>query len=163
MDFKGLGKLVGTYAPLLGSLLPIPGAGIAGTLIAKALGCDNTPDAIHSAIKQDPEAAIKLAALENAHSEALQRQVLEAETSRILSVNSTMQAESKSEHWLQWAWRPCNGILFGITLFLVYALPAIKGQGVPVVIPDAAMIAWGSVLGITAWKRGESKPAGGKS
>jgi len=54
MNWKDVGKLVGTYAPLLGSLLPIPGAGMAGTLIAKALGCDNSPEAIKAAISTDP-------------------------------------------------------------------------------------------------------------
>jgi len=190
MNWKDLGKTVGKYAPLIGNLLPIPGAGIAGTLLAAAFGTENTPDAIHAAIQADPDAAIKLAKIEADNHAALQAQVLSAETLRIQSVNSSMQAESKSEHWAQWLWRPYNGFLFGTTLFMVYALPAIintlapatwakpilkevtengitvstlVGTWAPIqyaTIPDMVFVVWGSVLGVTAWQRGSTKPAG---
>jgi len=190
MDWKELGSMVGKYAPLIGNLLPIPGAGVAGTLLAAAFGTDKTPDAIHAAIKADPEAAIKLAKIEADNRVALQAQVLSAETLRIQSVNQTMQAEAKSEHWAQWLWRPYNGFLFGTTLFMVYALPAIINTIAPATwskplvkeviengvtvskiiatwipihyatIPDMVFVVWGSVLGVTAWKRGAGAPAG---
>jgi len=190
MDWKSLGKTVGQFAPMLGELLPIPGAGIAGKLIATALGVDNTPDAIHNAIKNDPEAAIKIAKIEADHAEALQAQLLAAETQRIVSVNATMQAESKSEHWAQWLWRPYNGFLFGTTLFMVYGLPSILNTLAPAVwfhpiaqqvvengvtvtkliatwipiksasLPEFVFAAWGGVLGITAWHRGKGNPGG---
>ena len=38
MQWKELGKTVANFAPLLGDLLPIPGAGVAGKLIAAAFG-----------------------------------------------------------------------------------------------------------------------------
>lgn len=186
MDWKDLGKTVGQFAPLLGDLLPIPGAGIAGKLIASALGVDNSPSAIHEAIKSDPDAAVKIAKIEADNKALLQQQVLAAETSRIQSVNQTMQAESKSEHWAQWLWRPYNGFLFGTTLFMVYALPSIINTFAPVFsppvmhkiveggiekivpiatwipieishVPEFVFVAWGAVLGVTAWHRGKNK------
>ena len=127
MQWKDLGKVVGEFAPLLGDLLPIPGAGIAGKLIGAALGVEATPDAIHAAIKSDPEAAIKLAKIEADNAALLQKQLLAAETSRIQSVNQTMQVEAKSEHWAQWLWRPYNGFLFGD--YAVYGVrPAFNNQ-----------------------------------
>ena len=172
MNWKDLGKMVAQFAPLLGDLLPIPGAGIAGKLIASAFGCDNTPDAIAQAIAADPDAGIKLATIESNNRAALEGQLIAAETSRIQSVNQTMQVEAKSEHWMQWAWRPFNGFLFGITLFMVYALPSIINTLVPIFadkwtavavahVPEVVFMAWGAVLGVTAWHRGKNKgPAG---
>ena len=158
MQWKDVGKLVGEFAPILGDLLPIPGAGIAGKLVAQALGTDNTPDAIHAAIKADPEAAIKLAKLEADNRALLQQQLLAAETNRINTVNSTMQAEASSEHWMQWSWRPFVGFIFGVTFFGVYfVLPLLK-MTVPS-IPSEAWMMIGAVLGVASWHRGATKLA----
>jgi len=188
MQWKDVGKVVGKFAPLLGNLLPIPGAGIAGQLISAALGTENTPDAIHAAIKADPEAAIKLAKIEADNRVELQNQLLLAESSRIKAVNKTMQAEAASEHWAQWMWRPYNGFLFGTTLFFVYALPSIINTFAPMIykpipitsiingaertimtaqwipinispVPEFVFVAWGAVLGVSAWHRGAGKVA----
>jgi len=156
MQWKDVGKLVGEYAPLLGDLLPIPYAGVAGKLIASAFGVENTPDAIHNAITNDPDAAVKLAKLELDNKALLQQQTLIAETMRIQSVNKTMQEESKSEHWMQWAWRPFIGFIFGITFIGVYfALPLLKLASPA--IPSEAWMMIGAVLGVASWHRGIEK------
>ena len=92
--------------------------------------------------------------------------MLAADTTAVQAVNATMQAESKSEHWAQWLWRPFNGFAFGITLFCNYAIPVIVNSLIlpflssphtPLVagtIPPEALMAWGAILGVTAWHRG---------
>jgi len=122
MTLAEVGRTVAQFAPMLGKLLPIPGAGIAGDLIASAFGVENTPDAIHQAITSDPNAAIKLAAIEGDNRALLQKQLLTAETARIQTVNATMQAEAKSEHWAQWGWRPFWGFASGAAFFAVAVL-----------------------------------------
>jgi len=156
MQWKDVGNLVGQYAPLLGDLLPIPYAGVAGKLIASAFGVENTPDAIHNAITNDPDAAVKLAKLELDNKALLQQQTLTAETMRIHAVNKTMRDESKSEHWMQWAWRPFIGFIFGITFMGVYfALPLLKLDSPA--IPSEAWMMIGAVLGVASWHRGIEK------
>jgi len=96
------------------------------------------------------------------------------ETKLLLAVNKTMRAESKSDHWMQWSWRPFNGYLFGTTLFLGYVVPALTNvvlaalniedgmvlRSVPYAnIPEFALVAWGAVLGVTSWTRGAEKVA----
>ncbi|MBL1319609.1 MAG: hypothetical protein JKY80_02010 [Mariprofundaceae bacterium] len=156
MQWKDVGKLVGQYAPLLGDLLPIPYAGVAGKLIASAFSVENTPDAIHNAIKSDPDAAIKLAKLELDNKALLQKQMLAAETGRIQSINKTMQDESKSEHWAQWMWRPFVGFIFGITFIGVYFILPLAKIEVPL-IPSEAWMMIGAVLGVASWHRGAAK------
>jgi len=171
MDWRSLAKQVGKYAPLLGSLLPIPGAGVAGKLIAAALGVDNNPDAVAQAMQTDPEAGIKLAKIEADNRAELQGQVLAAETARISQVNQTMRTESKSEHWPQYSWRPFWGFISGAAFFVVCVLvcllayQAVMG-GRPeamAMIPQiigafAALFAIpGGILGVSAWHRGRAK------
>ena len=73
MDWKKVAGLVGQAAPILGTALGGPMGGAAGSLVASVLGVDNTPDAVAQAIKQDPQAAIKIKQLELEHSTELAR------------------------------------------------------------------------------------------
>jgi hypothetical protein len=63
---------VGKIAPLLGSVLGTPLAGIALSLISSAFGIDPKKlDDLDHAITNDPDAANKLRTIENDHSEML--------------------------------------------------------------------------------------------
>jgi hypothetical protein len=66
MNLAELGKTVAKYAPAIGALLPLPGGAAIGTAIAAAFGGDiKDPEALAWKIQQDPQAAIKLAELQN--------------------------------------------------------------------------------------------------
>ena len=104
---------VGSVAPIAGSLLGGPAGGAVGSLIASALGVDNTPDAVAAAIKADPDAAIKLRQIE-----------AQLEQTRLEVRGQVVQAEAKGESWLQRNWRPLTmcwfsaligGHWFGVT------------------------------------------------
>ena len=56
--------LIGTSAPVLGSLIGGPVGGTVGSLIAQALGVEDTPQAIEQALKNNPDALLKLKELE---------------------------------------------------------------------------------------------------
>jgi len=173
MNWSDVGHAVASFAPVLGSLLPIPGASVAGALIAREFGVANTPDAIHKAVTSDPDAAVKLAKIEADNKAVLENQMLVAGTERIAAVNKTMQEESKSEHWAQWGWRPFWGFASGIAFVFVAALicflayKAILG-GKPeamAMIPQligafAGLFAIpGAILGVSAYHRGKTKLA----
>ncbi len=87
---------------------------------------------------------------------SLELEILREENKRIDTVNQTMRAESKSEKWPQYSWRPFNGFLFGITLFsnyIIFPLVGVSAQQ----IPEIVFVMWGAVLGVTAWHRGVQK------
>ena len=167
MDWSDLGNVVksvvGTGAPLIGGLLGGPAGAAVGNIIASVFGCENTPDAIHEAVKADPQAAVKLAEIEaNAKVQLQQLAVtaaaneLAADTAQIGAVNQTMQAESRSEHWLQWAWRPICGLTFcTMSMGCYFGLPL---ASVPVpVIPESVWMAYLAILGVASFWRGKSK------
>ncbi len=60
MNWSDIKDVVGKFAPLVGTVLGVPGGAVMGTMLAKALGVENTPDAVAHAINSDPNAAIKL-------------------------------------------------------------------------------------------------------
>jgi hypothetical protein len=147
--------------------------------IAQTITGTKSPDSALAALKDNPEVAVRFQEAINARDVEMARE----DTKRIQAVNLTMQSEAKSEHWPQWAWRPFNGFLFGITLFMTYGLPPIVNMfttafgtaktsiivdGTTTVteatthliagtIPEWVFLAWASVLGVSAWHRGAGK------
>ncbi len=161
-------------APLLGRLLPIPGAGIAGDLIAAAFGVENNADAIGRAIEADPNAALKLREIENNNRTLLEQQLIAAETLRLETVNRTMRAEAASNDPFVRRWRPLFGYIValtwgiqvtGITAAILYVVisgtesASLLYTGISAVMGDMAVM-WAialSVLGISVKKRSDDK------
>ncbi len=166
MDWKSVGKTIANVAPILGTLLGGPIGGAAGTaikLISSSFGVEETPDAVYEAIKSDPEALAKVKIVELNNQVELQKLFVESqklevqkEVSALAEVNATMRAESKSEHWAQYSWRPFNGFMFGISMFGIYFVLPLAGKTIPD-IPYFVWVAWASVLGVTTWHRGKEK------
>ncbi len=89
----------------------------------------------------------------------VQKIVTEFEGTLIKSVNTTMQAEAKSEHWAQWLWRPVVGFTFSAVIINNYILlPYFQGWGLaPIEIPSGIWQAMLIVLGVAAGTRGLQK------
>lgn len=60
MSWQKIGKAIGKVAPVLGAALGGPAGAAIGELLANTLGVDATPAAVANAIKNDPQAALKL-------------------------------------------------------------------------------------------------------
>jgi len=164
MDWKKLGTNVAKIgAPLLGGALGGPGGAAIGSMVASLFGTENDPTAIYQAMQSDPQAVMKLRELELKHKERLEE--LQVEQARIDSaerlgtiqqINETMRAESKSEHWIQYSWRPVNGFAFAAAILLIYFVLPLAGE-TPPTVPEWIWIGWGTILGVTTWDRGKEK------
>lgn len=77
----------------------------------------------------------------------------------IKAVNGTMQTEAKSEHWLQWSWRPLVGITFsGVIINNYILLPYFAKAGLQAItIPSEMWNAMLVILGVAAGTRGWEK------
>lgn len=174
MNLKDLGVAIAkTGLPLLAQA--IPGGGVVMSLVQSVLGLgpDTKPEDIAAALT--PENVLKLRDLEYKHQETLVKAgydydvaMRQADSADLAAVNTTMQAEAKSEHWLQWSWRPLNGYTLAIgslalvlgTLYL--AGVAVLGKdltilnAIPTVVMAvaSALAVPGAVCGVTAWHRG---------
>lgn len=98
---------------------------------------------------------------------------MQVESKAMEAVNASIQAEltAKSEHWIQWAWRPLNGMVLAFgslsaVLITMYAAvvtitgvhPEALGQ-IPAIVNSVAMVLAipGAVCGVTAWYRGQTQ------
>lgn len=178
MNWSGLKGIVGKAAPMLGTLLGGPAGASIGTLIAGVLGVEPSPGAVEKALAVNPDAAVKLAEIESRERVSLETLVvrqceaeLTAETQRLQAVNATMQAESKSEHWMQYAWRPFWGFVSASAFLAVCIFVCILGYRA-ITKADASSINMipqligaftalfavpGAILGVSAWHRGKQK------
>jgi hypothetical protein len=163
MDWKDLAKTIAAGAPMLGTLVAGPAGGAVGSLIASVLGVGATPDEVSAALAASPDAAVKIKELEVSRQAMLQQLLVQAEANRLqteaaelASVNSTMQAEAKAEHWPTYTWRPFIGFVFGVMMLGVYFVLPLMHLQVPA-IPTEAWLAMGAVLGAASWHRGRAQ------
>lgn len=154
MNLKEIGKTLAEYGlPILGGAIGGPGGAAVGKMIASAIGASSDkPEDIAAALTNNSEALVQLRTIEAQFALGMRQ----ADSSDLAQVNQTMQAEAKSEHWAQWAWRPFNGFAFGTTMFGCYFVLPLMELPVPNV-PFEAWAAWGAVLGVASWWRGKEK------
>ena len=105
-----------------------------------------------AAFKADPTKVVELEA-------AAEKMQLDYQALVMQAVNTTMQAEARSEHWMQWSWRPVVGFTFALTIINNYVVYPYLGKFgmLQVVIPTEVWMAMLTVLGVAAWTRGQEK------
>ena len=179
MDWKDIAGSVGKFAPVVGTLLGGPAGaivGAVGSIVASSLGVEATPEAVDQALKTNPEAALKLAAMESDERIKLRSMALaqaqaelEAEARAASSVNETMRSEVAAEHWPSYSWRPAIGfavafavVLCVLAIFMAYGAAIFTSnaaglQHLPGIIGSvAALLAVVTpILGIASWYRGK--------
>jgi hypothetical protein len=96
MNWKGVAGKIGKFAPLLGTVLGGPVGGGVGTLVAAALGVDDSPDAVDAALNADPQAAAKLRELEERNRHDLEAAHIRAAETSVREVNETIRIEATS-------------------------------------------------------------------
>ena len=174
MDWKDLGKQVVGASPLIGAVLGGPAGAAVGSALAKFAGVQETASAVLEAVSKDG----KLQEFELKHEAEILAMDLEAriaelkaDTATVTAVNGTMQAESVSEHFVQYAWRPIWGFasaaafLFVSLLFCFLAYVAIIQRQpealkmVPELISAFSMLfaTPAAILGVASYWRGKEK------
>lgn len=142
-------------------------------LISSGLsGIGEAAEKIIARFKADPtkvieaEADIQKLKIQAAQkAEELSVQIEEIRAKELESVNQTMREEAKSEHWLQWSWRPIIGLVFCAMLVNNYILlPYFKSRGMEVIeIPDNVWNAILVILGVASAGRSVRDTRWGKS
>lgn len=133
--------------PLFGALSSIFGErGLVGSVVDILKG---------TGVLKDPETELKVQQALFQYDQAIRS----TEANIIQSINQTMQAESRSEHWAQWLWRPVIGFVCGAILVNNYIfLPYLAPLGVVAVeVPSEVWAVILTVLGVAAGTRGAEK------
>lgn len=185
MDWKDVAGIVGKAAPLVGTLLGGPPGAVVGGLVASVLGVEAKPDAVAEAMRADPEAALKLAQLQNEHARELRRMALEAaanamaeETARIREANETYRTELASSDGYARRMRPTFGYVVAGSIAVEVLLAVYVVVFDPAQLPNLVLLFQAlavpqgialAVLGVYVKKRSDEKaldagvapPAGG--
>lgn len=85
MKWSDIADVIGTAAPVVGTLIGGPAGGAIGGLVASVLGVDAKPEAVSQAL-QDPAAIVKIRELELTHARELQALTIKAEADRLADV-----------------------------------------------------------------------------
>lgn len=103
MNWEDIGKtLIGLGAPLLGTALGGPLGGIAGKVLADALGTDDNPLAVNIALQNDPQVAITAATAEAEWAKTAAA-FATASAQQGAAINETMRAEiAGGQPWYHW-------------------------------------------------------------
>lgn len=154
MDWKDIGESIAKVGlPLIGGALGGPGGAAIGQVLAGKLGADS-PAELTTLLQTSPEA---LAAAKKFEAEN-ERELIKLHVEALQAVNATMQAESKSERWPQYSWRPAIGFAFAAYVLSYLFLP-LAGISPPA-MPAEMMTAIGAILGVASWWRGKGKADG---
>lgn len=172
MDWSALGKKIAGFAPLLGGAIMGPGGAALGALVANAVGADDPQDpaSIAVAIDRNPDAAIRLQEVQNAHKERLEELALQryqaelnAETAQQQQVNETMRAEYTAKSGYRAGWRPLYGYVSaigfgGILAALIYALFTNPGKASDLINSATVVLTLMlAVLGVNIKQRSNDK------
>jgi hypothetical protein len=166
-------KIIGTAAPMIGTLIGGPAGTAVGGMVASALGVENTPDAIEQELKANPESLLKLKQLES--DERVRLRELSVEQSKIESEerrnqltqqHATMQAELASNDPYVRRWRPTFGyamcvawcLLFAGIAYALVASPEHAADMINAVVALTPLFSVAlAVLGISIHKRSQDK------
>lgn len=126
MDWKEIGRTAASVgAPLLGGALFGPAGAAVGSIIAAQFGVspDATPDKVLTAIKGDPDAALKLRQIETTHVERLQE--LENDRLRIETADVQNARSAHQHHWMPSAITLLMCAMFGMIIgaLFIWAVP----------------------------------------
>jgi hypothetical protein len=127
----------------IGSIL---GSGI-GDAVSKIVGLFKVPP------EKQLEAQTELTKIQV----ELQNKIEDAIAREVETINQTMREEAKSEHWMQWSWRPLVGYAFSGMIINNYILLPYFPQLKAIEIPPQAWLSMLSILGISAGTRGWQK------
>lgn len=86
-----------------------------------------------------------------------EEKIAEINAGELNTVNATMQAESKSEHWIQWFWRPFVGLIFAFILINNYIILPYVHSAVLLPIPSEVWTAILVILGAASAGRSWEK------
>jgi hypothetical protein len=137
LSWKDVGNAVAGVAPILGTALGGPAGAVVGGLVASALGTNNDPVSVNTAIAADPTNAAKILALQAQHEETLRKMNLDYQTALVTAQAGTIQAEARSDSWLAANWRPILMLTFTFIVAMNYAILPIAGWFGAVVTPLA--------------------------
>jgi hypothetical protein len=139
MKWKNISEMVGKAAPMLGTAIGGPAGAALGSLVANVLGVDNTPEAVAEAIRNDPDALLKLKQLELDNEQSIREHAFKVLDVELKDTQSARNAHKDSK-------MPAF-ICAALTLMVFIGGYALFTASIPEQNENIANILFGNVLG----------------
>jgi len=159
-------NILGTAAPIIGTLIGGPAGTAVGSLVASALGVEYTPQAIEQELKNNPEALVKLKQLEFENQVelkkiAFQHASLESEERKAELADIQNARVNHKDHWMPSLLTICLSLMVAGMFAALFILETPKQfDQVVIMITGAVLGAFGSA--VSFWL-GSSKSSAEKS
>jgi hypothetical protein len=162
VNWSDIAGAVGKAAPILGTALGGPLGGVAGALIASALGTSNDADAVNTALAADPAALEKLKEAEMANKVQMQQLVITAEQNRLADVQNARARQSANPK----DYTP-QLLAGGVTLGFFGALTAVMLAPLSNSVHDLLLVMIGALqtawISVISYYFGSSKESAGQT
>ena len=145
MEWSDLGEKLAEFAPLLGSVVGGPAGGAIGSVIAAAFGVEDKPEAVLEAVKNDPEAAIKLRKIELDNKTELERIKME-EAKAVIADKQNARTNHKHSNMPALLSVVLSLVIVAIIYLLFYTPVPEESKDVLFVILGAVMKEWGGAM-----------------
>ena len=159
-----MNDLIKTILPWLGTALGGPLGGMAASFVGDKLGMPAaTVDTVKAVLNgMTPEKVAELKAADYDFQLKMTQmgydsiyRIEQLNSSVVIEVNKTMQAEAAAEHWPSYSWRPFIGFMFGLYIASMFLLPL---WGVtPVKLDSELVLTIGAILGVASFFRGKAQ------
>lgn len=159
-------SLIGSAAPMIGTVIGGPVGGAVGAMVASTLEVDNTPEAIEEALKSNPDATLKLKSLEAEHEQQLKKLALQAseialEEKKAELADTQHARKSHKDHWMPSALTMTLAMMVaGMFAALFYFEPIQRYDQVVIMIAGSVLGGFGTAI---AYWLGSSKGSADKS
>ncbi len=178
MNWKDIGAAIGNAAPMVGGLLAGPAGAAIGSVVAATLGVDNTPDSVNDALKNNPDALVRLQELQVNSKVELQKLAVTAQQHQLEADLLQYRAESEDRNSARElaAKQPNDLIRPTITILMILGAIAIvflvfSGYSKDLLTNATASLTVGTVMGywfgevkqVMAFWFGTTKDAGRQS
>lgn len=94
MNWSDVGRVVGSAAPMVGTLLGGPAGAAVGALVASALNVPNDPESVNAVLAGNPDALVKVQELQINAKVQLQQLAVTAESNRLQAEAAQYSAEA---------------------------------------------------------------------
>lgn len=159
-------NILGSAAPMIGTLIGGPAGGAVGGMVASLLGVENTPEAIERELKNNSEALVKIKQLESDERIKLKELALEASKLALEERKAELQDTQHARVQHQDHWMP-SALTLGLALMVtgMFAMlfivePPERFDQVVIMIAGAVLGAFGTAV---AFWLGSSKGSADKS
>jgi len=154
MNWSEIGKAIGNAAPMVGGLLGGPAGAAIGSVVAATLGVEDTPDSVNQALKNNPDALVRIQELQTNSKVELQKLAVTAQQHLLEAqlLQYKAEAEDRDSARKLAAQQPRDWVRPSITILMIFGAIAIvflvfSGYAKELLKDATASLTIGTVIG----------------